>query len=470
MKTLTPKLSRIVIVLLSFSLACNPSPTQMPTPTNEIRPSATIEPIPTSAITSTASPNVIDLASASKLPLPTYKQECANILQPNPIEFEKTLQDFSATGTAVFRDINDGYVIVLYNLESRAKHVFPAQPGPQEWVDEPAVSPNRKWLFYWRSDGPPSGNANFLLSNSTGESLKTFPASFTPQYLHVHEWLNDNSVRLLGMLTSDQLAVVLLDPFTEKVTPLENKFDGLQPPRIKFNGWNENGSPNQEYLDWGVDPFFDVIIRLLNGANVAYSPDTTLAFYPHKDGSAVLYDVSNKKELAHVVLPNWGELPKWSPDGKYISVIATPPNTSQDAAKKDFYLISRDGKQIQRLTYLAEQLDRVSIKEYTWSPDSTRIAFWLNTNFPLAKDEIVPYELAIVDVKSGAVTNYCMSYQNHNATPEELASRAGVFIEPIWSPDGRQLLVPNSAPAKMPSSSHSQDVKLICLIPTNRLP
>ncbi len=470
LKTQIKKLSSIVMILLGVLIACSPSATQIPKPTMEINPSATVVSTSTPTVTITPSPIILELDSASELPIPIYKQECANILHPSADNYEKSLQDFSASGTAVFSKFMENSAIILYNLQSGKKTTLPENLELGLWADWPKVSPDRKWLFYMTGrDEIALGEANFVLSDSEGSTVKTIPVSIVSRdydYKFVHEWLNNNSLRLLSQkdYRDNKLVVLLLNPFTEQISQLTNEFKGLQSPLVKNHGNNPNGSPNLEYLDWGVDPFYGVIIFQLNGANVLYRPDESLAYYPHKDGYAVLYDVNNQKQLARVIVPNWGELPEWSPNGEYLSVISTPPKTTQDGAKKDFYLISSDGKRAQRLTYLSEQFERVSIKEYAWSPDGTKIAFWLNTNFPLAENEIVIYELTILNVTNGNVTNYCIPYLSDEA--ETLAAYAGLLIEPVWSPDSRYLLVPSRMPTQISGSDNDYDVRTFLFDPT----
>ncbi len=71
-------------------------------------------------------------------------------------------------------------------------------------------------------------------------------------------------------------------------------------------------------------------------------------------------------------------------------------------------------------TYFSRQSD------WVWSSDETRIAFWLTLS---EDDESLAFrELAVLDVESGEVTNYCIS---------------GKFT-PIWSPDGRQIAINRS--------------------------
>jgi hypothetical protein len=458
MKTMTTKLSLIFLV---FLIACAPVTSQVSTPTVDIPPSATIEPTPTSTVVPTPAFSILQLESASKLPLPAYKQECVNILPTR----KRTIQDFSASGVAVFDDTTQAREgeIILYDLKSGEKRVAPGSPDPNLYTDTLKVSPDHKWLFYvTRIDG----HSTFVLSNSAGEIVNTIPLSvveenFSKYYEYEHEWLGNDVLRLWirKNYKDDKLIVTLLDPFTKQVTTLKSNFDGLQSTIVKPGS---GIGPADEYLNWGIDSL-GIILAHVQGANVAYSPDRKLAFFPHKDGYDVLYDLENNREIARLVIPKWGELPKWSTKGEYISIIANSPGTSPDSGKQDFYLLSRDGKTLKRLTYLSEQFDRVSIKDYAWSPDDTKIAFRVNTNIPVSDKAIVPYDLAVVDVTNGNITNYCIPYVSHLNNREEFNPYA---LKPIWSPDGSQLLVPGRTPANVPGPFYDYDVRTVLLDPS----
>jgi Tol biopolymer transport system component len=454
MNTLPKKLSHLFIICLWFLVSCNSVTPQAVTPTAhaDVLPTATSVPTPT--FTPTPSHNILGLNTVSEISLPSYKRECINVLRLKTNEFERTLQDFSASGTAVFSEyLNDKDTIVLLDLATGKKHFLPEDLTSDTWADDPEISPDGKWLLYLTAkENDLMGDADFVLSNSEGVAIKTLPVSIVKHrgfsYQFVHQWLGNDSLRLLSKkdYRDNNLVVLDLNPISEEITQLQNDFKGLQPPVVKAA---KSIRENPQYLDWGVDPFFDVIIFQLTGANVAYSPDKNLAFYPHKDGFDVLYDVTNQKEIVQLQIPNWGELPRWSTTGENISIIATPPNYSPESAKKDFYLLSKDGKTLKRLTYLSEQFGKVSIKEYSWSPDGSKIAFWLNTDFPQSDDEDVTYELAIVDVASGNITNLCIT--EPSVTVKELGEHVGYLVEPVWSQNSNDLLVQvNSAEKTMP--------------------
>ncbi len=77
--------------------------------------------------------------------------------------------------------------------------------------------------------------------------------------------------------------------------------------------------------------------------------------------------------------------------------------------------------QTQRLSYLTTTFNAAQ-EDWVWSPDETRIAFWLT----IEDDEFpVRDALAVLDVASGEVTQYCISG----------------YRTPIWSPDGRQVAI-----------------------------
>ena len=76
---------------------------------------------------------------------------------------------------------------------------------------------------------------------------------------------------------------------------------------------------------------------------------------------------------------------------------------------------------MQRLSYLTTTYTAFQ-DDWALSPDETRIAFWLSIE---DEDNPIDHELAVLNVESGEVTNYCIT---GNRTP-------------IWSPDGRQIAI-----------------------------
>ena len=94
--------------------------------------------------------------------------------------------------------------------------------------------------------------------------------------------------------------------------------------------------------------------------------------------------------------------------------------------------INREGEKFIFLKYLATQFDKINISGYEWSPDNQHIAFGLRVTpdkYPnLNVLATSSWRLAVMDIQTQNVTNYCL----------QVAPQMG---EPIWSPDGKQLLV-----------------------------
>jgi hypothetical protein len=453
MKISLTKFLSLVILCSGLLVACTPSSTPQMGAVNQTSATSTETPASTNTITPTSIPVptsaklplIFALDSAKEITAPVYNRTCATMLYPKKNEFENLLQDFSSQGIAVFGNyINDLDAIILFDLTSGQEKTIPSDLNSGTWADDAEISPDRKWLFYLTAkENEMLGDATFVLSNSSGESSNSFPVSIVKDsgysFNYVYKWVSTNSLKLLSKkhYKGKELIILLFNPFTENISILQNDFDGLQSPIIQpAKSYKERNL----YLDWGVDPFLDIILAGLKGANIAYSPNLHLAFYPHQEGYDVLYDIDNQQTLAQVMIPSWGELPKWSPDGKYISLIAPRQNNLQNNPKQDFYLLSSDGEDFARLTFLSDQFERMSIKEYSWSPDGTQIAFWLDTDFPLYEKERATFELAVVDVASGNVTNYCIQSQNADIA-QELVYQTGLLFEPVWSPDGTQLLI-----------------------------
>jgi dipeptidyl aminopeptidase/acylaminoacyl peptidase len=136
--------------------------------------------------------------------------------------------------------------------------------------------------------------------------------------------------------------------------------------------------------------------------------------------------------------------PRFSPDGRYVSYVATPP----DETTAQLMLLDRRGGEARTLTHLTDDLG-----DYEWAPDGHRIVLVLEHNpdgatakpttkprpQPIViddwhfKEDIVGYlgrghdrHLALLDVDSGNV--------------ESLTTDAA-FQEnaPIWSPDGQKI-------------------------------
>jgi Tol biopolymer transport system component len=214
----------------------------------------------------------------------------------------------------------------------------------------------------------------------------------------------------------------------------------LQELKIDFPG-----SASRTQAAWNMD---DIIInKRYPGGDFLYDFTLKRVLYPKGNGTTVLYDTEKELELAAIQLNDGGMSPAWSPDGRFV-VITSKSGVSQGKLGDEFFITSREGPNFAQLTYLGNTYAGDSIKSYSWSPDNSRIAFWMKS------PDTEEYSLAIADVTSGDITNYCITglatsfsinLESNPAYVTLLGVRTG---KPVWSPDGTKLLISQWDPKK----------------------
>lgn len=135
---------------------------------------------------------------------------------------------------------------------------------------------------------------------------------------------------------------------------------------------------------------------------------------------------------------------RWSPDGTYLAYVGRGALDSEvGIAGSELYLI-RGGDAVPRqLTFLSRAYGAVRINGYapthlSWSPDGTKIAFWV-TKLIGANVEVNTGTamIHVVDVNDGRMWRYCgFVTDNHTPNPSRL----------IWSPDGTHIAFAGDIP------------------------
>lgn len=374
------------------------TPIRTPEPTNTIKPSPSV----TTTVTVTASPS--------------------SRLQKNCVSISSAFDGKAIDGTAVFLD-HLGQSIVLMgenNLQIPGK--FEGNPGNSEQ----SVSPDGDLLIY-RQSKYKTAQSKIVTVTSSGQVVHDFPEQ--DNWVSGVAWLSDEYIRYPIETNSEQIKLYALNIQTGQLHELRTDLPNIAD--------TDNGYP-----DWGVDSWL-IYFGIKKGVNIVYDPSLTRVAYPKTLASSPfypvsLYDVQTGKELAILDIAA-GNDAKWSPDGKYFSIIGS----EQSTLKKDIYVVSRDGGQFTPLTNLAKLYPKLILRSYSWSPDSQKIAFWIDAD-GADNTEANDNSLILLDIATKQMVDLCIKgYGNGQYLSYEVNSSVSFMMhgQPVWSPDGKKLLV-----------------------------
>ncbi len=279
------------------------------------------------------------------------------------------------------------------------------------------VSPDRKHLAYTHDDA--SQNQPLVIMDSHGNVVVEYPLFFDGMWWDYFNWQNSEQMRIVR-IDFKEISGQLLNPFTQEHISLKTQWPGGYVP----------ADPHKvNVLDWELDAKANGAFYA-HGTNILYDPTLTRVVYPKEAGVVSLVDVETGVELASARFVDWGRLSSWSPSGEYLVIV------NQEGNAEEFYLVSKDGPDFQRITDFSKKLKNASVLEYSWSPDSRRIAFWLNTEAGEPQDG-AQSELAVLDIASKRVTRLCIQGISKNAYEPWMMNQP----EPVWSPEGRYLMI-----------------------------
>ena len=345
----------------------------------------TVEPSPTYATATLTPTEVLSTFTPSPEPLPPIRTQCVT-----------NSQKLDLNGVVAFEKAGkpDSFEFGLFLLNLKNRNTI-------REVDEgflAQVSPNRKHVaFEYSKDG-----RGFLsVMNSNGKTVNDFPFLVDGKIQSFFNWQNAEQLRTIQLDISQGSKVYI--------------------PKNPFS--------NEKKVQWKFDERITEI-SFVDGANVLYDPSLTRVFYPKDDGVVVLVNVETEAELANARFVDWGQNPSWSPDGEYLMIL------NHEGSTDEFYLVSRDGGEFQKMTDFSREFDFVSIPEYTWSPDGKQIVFWLNAEVGEREDG-AQSELAVLNVENGQVTRLCIHGISNNAYEPWTMNHP----EPIWSPNGKYIMI-----------------------------
>lgn len=133
----------------------------------------------------------------------------------------------------------------------------------------------------------------------------------------------------------------------------------------------------------------------------------------------------------------------WSPNGQWLAYV-TPVTVDGSASfGGEIFAIQPGESAPTQWTHLidsygAERINGLSVGELSWSPDNTRIAFWVTaiTGADVTAN-LGTSVIHILDVATGEIASYC-GFATHDQTPNP--SRL------VWSPEGTMLAFAGAVP------------------------
>ena len=260
------------------------------------------------------------------------------------------------------------------------------------------------------------------------DNLKQKEFAYQENWFRVVRWQNEHTLLIREQSADAPYPVTVLDVETGAAKSLLPNFPNIS---LNMTDWDGAGSATYNAM---IDR---VIYAGWHESSNAYE--------------YVLWDMLKNKQITSLVGSSFSgdgvnhNAPEWSPDGSQAAVISTEPGLNPK--KDEIYALKKDGK-IQRLTYFADQFEKVKVGSMTWSPDGKKLAFWITLEPGPYKQEAGTYQderLAILNTESFDTTLYCISGDSigpENGVPsfKFLTKPIGA---PIWSPDGTWIVVEN---------------------------
>jgi dipeptidyl aminopeptidase/acylaminoacyl peptidase len=275
------------------------------------------------------------------------------------------------------------------------------------------VSPNRRWLAYFAVNSNLT-NSRLIVVDSSGKQVFTKTISKF-KWWGIVGWINDEYLliekyqSLPNISLATPLPTIMVNPFTGSEKEIPANY-----PNIIYL------YPKVEWKDFGFSA-------------TGYDPTLSLVAYARNDGYVTLWSIRENREIVSIRgSTSFGNGPVWAHDAsKFILDGQIERVSDVDTWKEELYSISRTGE-ITQLTYLTDRFSEVSISGYEWSPDNSKIAFWLSVqpeNYPDLPDQS-PWvdRLAILDTTSRKIVLYCIAGES-------------MISSPVWSSNGKQVLV-----------------------------
>ncbi len=306
---------------------------------------------------------------------PSQAQENA-IPQICPARRTITARGGTFTPGGIILTTFDRSAIWVYNVDSNRRYPLPETTPCGRGC---RLSPDARWVVYF----------NRLTQAYNRMRLDGTERSLVAQSASDVEWWGDNTFLVW---TTAQGAFVQVDGAAQQILDVRG-ISSIQP----------NGSWALEVMHDG-DGFTRQLVNLANPDDYTFL-GVDMAYFNAQS---------------------------WSPDGSRFAYVA-PIDPTTPAGGAELYVTTPDVRPTEPLTHLydtygAVRINGQSVGELSWSPDSTRIAFWVTPQIgddPTATTGEAT--IHIVDTATGETRAYCgFSTIEHTPNPPRL----------VWSPDG----------------------------------
>ena len=369
-----------LILLLVFVAGCMPNsgPARSQSPT--INPPDSL--IPTSTNAPAVSPTPLPTVTS----LTTNWEESKNCVT----EYSQQPEGNQLDGVAVLRSLSSTVIslnLSLLNLKDGSSRAI--DTSNQSVWDVGVSSDGHALAYSWFNDTASKWES--VLVDSTGSIQEV--AWSSDQEFGFQGWLNDHQI----VIVQDS-NYVIVDPYQNS----QLRFSPLDFP--DFNLYHSD--------------FF-----------VAFDPLLSRAIY--RNGKINTLDLSTNTIIAQIK-DGYDRTPivSWQPSGERAAVVTTLSSEQNSYILPDEIFIAEKDGQLKQLTHLYDTFGFVlTIDSLSWSPDGSKIAFWLH-------DEEGNLTLMVTDYKTGDAINYCILNVPTASFPISIPA-------PIWSPDGNYLMVEN---------------------------
>lgn len=359
--------------------------TTQPTSINQVNPSYT-----QTLTTETNKQNTPTQNTLAPVITPTAKQSCIrlNAVDPPPESIK--------TGMVLLYDRQDGTVF-SEDLVSDEKSVI----SGAQW-NMIFASPDKKGFAYLVPNDEMDFQLAYALSTIQGIKTITLDKRVFGEWPLLSGWVNNDTVAF-QVFGHQPTSLILIDLASGQRRELLPNFPDI------------NGLDAWSWSNWG---------------RTLFSPNLQYVVYPRLKSQEphryILWDMQEQKVVNFIDAGHASFAPQWSPDGKKFAVVVN-----------DLVMMDVDGTMTQ-LTSLQTLFPSYNpkIRLWNWSPDSQRIAFWLDL---YSGTIFVEERLMVLNTITSELTDFCRfgdQVQISTGTLEYAPS-------PVWSPDGSAVIIEN---------------------------